>query len=232
MIFANWKLNPNSKKDALKMARYSDYKGVVVCPPFVYIELVKSILNNADIGAQNCYYKEKGAYTGEVSADMVKSVGCKYVILGHSERREHLKETSSTINEKIKVVLEKNIIPVVCVGEKEKIDAIGQIKRQIKETLSLVPLEKVIIAYEPVFAIGTGDFCPINLAKERLHLVKDILSSISKTNIIPKIIYGGSVNSNNAFSYINDSGFDGVLVGTAALDEDDFPKLVKSVMKS
>lgn len=231
MIFANWKLNPKTKERALEMAEYSDSVGVVICPPFPYIETVRGVLKNAEIGAQNCYLKNNGAYTGEVSADILKSVGCKYVILGHSERRGFFNETSKFVNEKIKHALEQNLIPVVCIGEKEKDNAIGQIKLQIKETFNDVPLENIIIAYEPVFAIGTGENCPIDLARERKNFISDLLLEGNQSKSSLKIIYGGSVNSSNAFLYLKEAGFDGVLVGTTSLDGDDFPKLSKSIIE-
>ncbi len=229
MIFANWKLNPQTKEEAVKMACFSDYENVVICPPFVYIEAVRDIIKRAKLGAQNCYHQKSGAYTGEVSAEMLKGLGCEYVILGHSERREYFSESSSFVNSKIKIVLEKELTPVVCVGEKQKENAIGQIEEQVKETLQSVPLEKVIIAYEPVFAIGTGDFCPMDLAGERRELIEGILKESCNGSPL-KIIYGGSVNSSNASLYIKEAGFGGVLVGGASLIEDEFTKLVKSII--
>ncbi len=231
MIFANWKLNPKTKEDAVKMARYSDYNGVVVCPPFIYIQTVKNTLSNADIGAQNCYLKKEGAYTGEVSADMLKDMGCSYVILGHSERREYFNETSSFVNQKIKYAIDQNLIPVVCIGDKEKEDSIGQIEKQIKGTLDNVLLSKVIIAYEPVFAIGSGKPCDTEEAEKKKVFIKSILAkNYQKGEIVP-ILYGGSVNAKNGADYIKKAGFDGLLVGGASIKPKEFELLIKNVFK-
>ncbi len=230
LVVGNWKMNPQSEKEAVKIASSSDRKGVVVCPPFPFLSLVKKSVKNCKIGAQNCFFEKKGPYTGEVSSSMIKGLGCDYVIVGHSERRDLLKEDKEMIKKKIEVVVKEGLTPIICIGEiEENTKGLDYIKEQLSGLLSDYLVKKVIIAYEPVFAIGTGNSCPIDLAKERIAFIKSIISNNNKLDNFPKIIYGGSVNSSNASSYIKDAGFDGLLVGTASLSEDDFPKLVKSI---
>ncbi len=229
-IFFNWKLNPADKEEAVELAQFSDNRRVVVFPPFLYLKDVKEKVKFAQLGGQNCFSENSGAYTGEVSPKMLKEVGCQYVILGHSERREYQRETSGEVNKKIKKAIVEGLIPIVCVGEKENNkEAIGHISKQLKETLQDVLLKDVIIAYEPVFAIGTGKSCPIDVARERKQVILEILSEYYKKEAPVKVLYGGSVNSENALSYINDAGFDGLLIGSASLKKEQVVKIIKDV---
>ncbi len=229
-IFANWKLNPTSKEEVVEIVKFSDKEEVVLFPPFLYLKDVKEVVMSAQLGGQNCFSENSGAYTGEVSPRMLKNMGCDYVILGHSERREHQKETSEDVNRKIKRAVEEELTPVVCIGEKENNEkAIGHISGQLKETLQDVLLEKIIIAYEPVFAIGTGVSCPIDVARERRLVILEILSEYYKKEALVKILYGGSVNSENALSYINEAGFDGLLIGGASLKKEEMVNIIKDV---
>ena len=224
LIIANWKMNPQS----LAKARYllsaikkeiRDIKSaeIVICPPFVYLSNLEiSKYQNIALGSQNCFWEQKGAFTGEISAAMLKNLGCQYVIVGHSERRRLFHETNETINKKIKAALKAKLKPILCVGE------ISQINRCIKG-ISKKDIKKIIFAYEPIFAIGTGKPCDIKKAKKINFLVRKIL------NKDIKILYGGSVNSKNAGQYIKEAGFDGLLVGGASLKPIEFIKIVKGV---
>jgi len=226
LIVANWKMNPQNLQGA-KLLFDSVANGIknlknveiVICPPFLYILNLKSQILNLKLGAQDCFWEEKGAFTGEVSPKMLKDLGrCDYVILGHSERRKYLKETDEMINKKIKAALKSDLTPILC------IENISQLKKRTKDLLRKEQ-KKLIIAYEPVFAIGTGKPCTPEKAKEMKTAIKKIIDKD-----IP-IIYGGSVNSQNATDYIKMAGFQGLLVGGASLDSEEFIKLAKNVAR-
>ena len=211
-------MNPNSVREARRLFNAVKKTNTVLCLPFVYLEL----FNYRFLGAQNCHWEQSGSYTGEVSPKMLKDLGVRYVILGHSERREHFKETDEMINKKLKAALKAGLIPILCIGEKKGESPEKIISRQLKEDLEGITkkeLRKIIIAYEPVWAIGTGDFCPVNKATKALELIKSKSSN--------KILYGGSVNSKIAKNYTK-AGFDGLLVGGASLDAQEFIKIVKN----
>ena len=221
LIVANWKMNPQNLEEA-KLLFDSVKKGVeniknievVICPPFVYLSVLKPKIKGPSFaisfGGQSCFWEESGAFTGEVSAKMLKELGCEYVILGHSERRKYLKETDEMINKKIKAVLSLGLKPILCIAN----------LTQLKKSLRGIK-DKVIIAYEPVFAIGTGKPCTIEKAKKMRNLIK-----------YPVVLYGGSVNSQNATDYIKMAGFQGLLVGGASLDPEEFIKLAKNVARA
>jgi len=224
LIVANWKMNPQSLQEAKLLfdsvgsgIRDIDNVEVVICSPFLYILNLKSQISNLKLGGQDCFWEEKGAFTGEISSKMLKDLGrCDYVILGHSERRKYLKETDEMINKKIKAALKSDLTPILC------IENISQLKKGTKDLLR-EEQKKLIIAYEPVFAIGTGKPCTPEKAKEMKTAIKKIIDED-----IP-IIYGGSVNSQNATDYIKMAGFQGLLVGGASLDPEEFIKIVKSI---
>lgn len=210
LIVANWKMNPETLFEAKKLFSLVK-KGiknvknakVVICPPFVYLPI---LITN---GSQDCFWEEKGAYTGEISAKMLKNLGCQYVIIGHSERRRYQKETDEMINKKLKAVLKEKLKPILC------IDKISQIPKDIKGNL--------ILAYEPVFAIGTGKPCSIKMARKmKISIRKNLKKNMP-------VLYGGSVNSQNAKNYIKKAGFQGLLVGGASLNPKEFLKIVKSI---
>lgn len=241
LIIANWKMNPTALAEA-KLLFNSVKKGiknikgveVIICPPFVYLS---NLLNlkphslNPKLGAQDCFWEEKGPFTGEISPKMLRGFGCQYVILGHSERRG-LGETDEMINKKLKAAIAAKLKPIFCIGETEeerkKRKTFEILKKQLKEGLKSIfnfkpQILNPIIAYEPVWAIGTGNFCLPEKAKEVLFFLRKVLKDIS-------ILYGGSVNSKNAKDYIM-IGFDGLLVGGASLNAREFIKIVKSVSK-
>jgi len=218
IIIANWKCNPATLAEAEKLFNKVKKTKAVICPPFLYLSMFKG----TELGAQDCHWEQSGAFTGEVSPLMLKDSGIRYVIIGHSERRIHFKETDEMINKKLKAALKNDLIPILCIGEKkgeivEKVIS-SQLKKDLKG-ISKDDLKKIIIAYEPVWAIGTGDFCKPNKAKKALDFIKNKINT--------RILYGGSVNSKISKSYI-DVGFDGLLVGGASLDAQEFIKIVKN----
>ncbi len=225
LIIANWKCNPktlenakelfNKIKNGIKNTKKAE---VVIAPPFVWLPILKGIV----LAAQDCVWEECGPYTGEISPQMLKNFGIRYIIVGHSERRIHFKETDEMINRKLEAVLKAGLRPVLCIGEKKGEDAYKIIEKQLKQDLkgfSGKDLNKIIIAYEPVWAIGTGDFCKPEKAKKALVFIKKKINT--------RILYGGSVNSKIAKSYIK-VGFDGLLVGGASLDAEEFIKIAKN----
>ena len=231
IIFANWKMNPQTLREAKKIASFSDKKGVVIFPPFLFLIEIKKTLKKANIGAQNFYFEKEGAFTGEISSLMLKNIGCKYLLIGHSERRKYFAEKEDVLKKKIEIALSLGITPMLCIGEEKSRGKGGalKIKKQLIETLKGVELEKIIIAYEPVFAIGTGIPCEIKKAEERRVFIKNILIEIDKSGEKTPILYGGSVNDKNAKNYLYQAKFDGLLIGGASLKEKVFKNILKSI---
>ena len=237
LIVANWKMNPLTGKDAVKLfelvkrgIKNTKKAEVVICPPFVYLPLLKGLV----LGAQNVFYKEEGAFTGEVSCAMLKDLHVEYVILGHSEVRKNLQETDDIINKKIKEVLAASLTPILCVGEQEGEDKPAVLERQLSgafKGITAKSTKDVIIAYEPVWAIGTGKNCGIEETMGSLLLIRKIISKLYTKDLASnmKVLYGGSVDAKNASSYINEAGANGLLVGGASLDAREFIEIVKSV---
>ena len=242
VIAGNWKMNmlPN---EAIKFIQdltplVKDTKNeVIICAP--YTDLFYTILNaqdtNIKIGAQNMHFEEKGAYTGEVSGKMLKSIGVEYVIIGHSERRQYFAETDETVNKKIKAAFENDLKPIVCVGEtleeREKGIAFDVITKQTRLALDGLSNEQVkntIIAYEPIWAIGTGKTATADDANESIKKIREEISKIYGKDIAECVIilYGGSVKSSNAKELFNKSDIDGGLVGGASLKAEEFAKIV------
>ena len=236
LIVANWKMNPQTLAEVKRLFNLVK-KGVkniknieaVICPPFLYLLNLKSKILNLKLGAQDCFWEEKGAFTGEVSSLMLKNLGCKYVIVGHSERRRNLNETDEMVNRKLKAALKENLRPILCVGNKnrKREKEFKGIMIQMEKALSGIKksdLKNLIITYDPVWAIGTGRACGIPEAKKVNLSIRKIL----KENVI---LYGGSVNSQNAGDFIEKAKFQGLLVGGASLNAQEFIKLVKNVSK-
>ena len=244
IIGGNWKMNKTSKeveelvKDLIQ--ELGDYKGVdtVIFPPFIYLERVDSLLKGTSIalGAQNMFWEEKGAYTGEVSPLMLVDVGCRYVILGHSERRQHFGETDNWINKKIKTALRFGLTPVLCVGERLEERKSGRaeeiVSSQLKGCLSGInpsQVEKIVIAYEPVWAIGTGETATPHQAQQMHRFIRENLQEMfgeSVANSV-RIQYGGSVKPDNIKQLMQQQDVDGALVGGASLNAASFVKIVK-----
>ncbi len=214
LIIANWKMNPLKSTEAEKLLgsvamgfRNIKRTEVVICPPFIYLSQLRKIKHGLPLGAQDCFWEEKGAFTGEVSPAMLKNIGCRYVIVGHSERRKYQRETGETINKKVKAVLIAGLKPILCIANLS----------QLEEGLNGVS-EKVIIAYEPFFAIGTGIPCSVEKAKKMRKLIK-----------ARQVLYGGSVNPQNAVDYIAKAGFQGLLVGGVSLNARQFLQIISRV---
>ncbi|MFZ3057862.1 MAG: triose-phosphate isomerase [Minisyncoccales bacterium] len=236
LIVANWKCNPKSLAEAKelleKVINGVNDEEVIICPPSVFLN---SLINDKiPFGAQNCFEKE-GAFTGENSVSMFEDLGVKYVILGHSERRNIFKETNEEINSKLIKVLESKIIPILCIGEKGEERGEGKTFEVLSEQLdvclnNISAPEKIILAYEPVWAIGTGKFAEVSDIKEIRSFIQDFLIKKFDKETAEKIriLYGGSVDSSNVHSYITEAKMDGVLVGGASLKADEFLKLIKS----
>ncbi len=238
VIAGNWKMNmlPNEAIDFINNLAplVKDTKNeVILCVP--YTDLFYSLLTvqetNIHIGAQNMHWEEKGAYTGEVSAEMLKSINVEYVIIGHSERRQYFNETDETVNLKVKSALKHGLKPIVCVGETLKQREEGKtsevITSQINKALSGLEkedLQNVIVAYEPIWAIGTGKTASSEDANESIKEIRKEIENKFDTNDIT-ILYGGSVNEKNAKELFSMSDIDGGLVGGASLKVDIFSQI-------
>ena len=210
---------------------------VVVCVPYtdLFYALLTAQGTNIKIGAQNMHFEEKGAYTGEVSGKMLKSIGVEYVIIGHSERRQYFNETDETVNKKIKAAFVHELKPIVCVGEtleqREAGKAVEVITTQTEkalEGLTEKQVENTIIAYEPIWAIGTGKTATSEDANNAIKSIRDKICQIYGQNVGKSIIiqYGGSVKSTNCKELFTTSDIDGGLVGGASLDSEEFAKIV------
>lgn len=242
IIIANWKCNPISKKQVKELVSGLTSSAVkeaeiILCPPFCYL----SLINNKFIklGAQDCFYESAGPYTGQVSVEMLKDLGVKYVLVGHSEKRA-LKETNEVINKKIRIVLKTGLIPILCVGESLKQRTNGEafkvIEEQIRKGVDKVikkDINKIIIAYEPIWSIGTGRPClPDNAETMSLFIRKIIGDIIGKKNTDKiKIVYGGSINSKNAGDYLASPWLSGLLVGGASLNKKEFLQILKKIVE-
>jgi triosephosphate isomerase len=242
IIIGNWKTNPLVGKEAIKLGSEISKlvigikkTEIVICPPFIYLENLKKILKKVLLGAQDSFYEESGAFTGEVSAKMLFNTGVKYVILGHSERRAK-GEDNVEVNKKVKAALSLGIIPILCFGESERDENneyLNIIKLQIEEGLSGVSknlIAKIIFAYEPVWAIGKDavrEARPEEFLEMSIFL-KKILSDKFSAKMIEglRIIYGGSVHPENAIGFIKEGNAHGFLVGRDSLDAKKFLQII------
>jgi triosephosphate isomerase len=216
---------------------------LVICPPFIYLSDLKTKkLRNLKLGAQNCFWENKGAYTGEISPLMLKNLGVEYVIIGHSERRNYTRESDEMIAQKIKAVFENKLTPILCVGETMEQRGKGiqknivqeQLKKDLKEVKDLKN-KTLIIAYEPVWAIGTGNYCQPEEALEMIKFIKELLNLNFGAGAAAKsikVLYGGSVDSKNIAAHLQYSEIDGALVGGASIKINEFQKLINEVSKA
>ena len=238
-IAANWKMNLDKKSinsfiEHLRDYKFSDDVNVCIFPPTIYINFLNELINNLpiSIGGQNCHNQSFGAYTGEVSAASLKEFGCEYVILGHSERRIYNKETNRHIQKCAELAIKTNLKPIICVGEnlseRENGKAINFIEKQIIECLP-EKFEEIIIAYEPIWSIGTGKIPHKTEIKEMHENITEIVNSKTKKKV--KILYGGSVNENNIEEILSVNNVGGVLVGGASLKIKDFLAIYSSAVK-
>ena len=244
IVAGNWKMNklPSEASEFVKSVAETTNGAnceVVCCTPFVCLsEAVKAASGtHVKIGAQNLHFEDKGAYTGEVSADMLKDLGVDYVIIGHSERRQYNAETDETVNLKAKKALEKGLIPIVCVGEsleqREAGITMDLISIQIKKAFAGIDAEnakKVVIAYEPIWAIGTGKTATSDQAQEVCEGIRKVLKDLYCEKCAAEITiqYGGSMKPSNAQELMAKQDIDGGLIGGASLVTDDFAAIVKA----
>ncbi len=243
LIAGNWKMFKTCSEaveaagQLVKLVAMTSDIDVMIAPQFTALAPVSDVVRGSrvSLGAQNLFWETEGAYTGEISPVMLVSVGCEYVIIGHSERRQYFDETDETVNKKIKAAIKNDLIPVLCVGESEK-------ERESKETFSVLDkqvkkgiegfssddLETLVIAYEPVWAIGTGKTATTDQAQEAHQFLRSVLEK-SFGNMLAKsirILYGGSVKPNNIAELMAMPDIDGALVGGASLDPETFSKIV------
>ena len=243
LIAGNWKMFKTCSEaveaagQLVKLVAMTSDVDVMIAPQFTALAPVSDVVRGSrvSLGAQNLFWETEGAYTGEISPVMLVSVGCKYVIIGHSERRQYFDETDETVNKKIKAAIKNDLVPVLCVGESEK-------ERESKETFSVLDkqvkkgiegfssddLEMLVIAYEPVWAIGTGKTATTDQAQEAHQFLRSVLEK-SFGNMLAKsirILYGGSVKPNNIAELMAMPDIDGALVGGASLDPETFSKIV------
>jgi triosephosphate isomerase len=248
IIAGNWKLFKNSK-EALELVTVLRRElcditqvDIVVCPVFLVVRDVYEALmdSNIGVGAQDLYWEDSGAFTGEVSAPLIKDAGAQYVIIGHSERRQFFGETNQTVNKKIKAALKHQLTPIVCVGEvlqeREAGKTFDVLHKQCTESLAGLTadeMQKIIIAYEPVWAIGTGKTATPAQAQEAHQYIRGLLVKMFDSQVadIVRIQYGGSVKPDNIKELMAQPDLDGALVGGASLKSDSFVALVKGAIK-
>lgn len=242
IIAGNWKMNKVTKEalDLVNQIKEEVHKTeveVVVCCPFTVLSEVQKALagSNLKLGAQNMHWEEDGAYTGEISANMLKDIGVEYVILGHSERRQYFNETDETVNKKLKKAIEVNLKPIVCIGEsleeREANKTFDVIQKQILGAFEGIPAEamdNVVLAYEPIWAIGTGKTASSAEAQEVITYIRSLVEGKYGVDISEevRIQYGGSVKASNATEIMNETDIDGALVGGASLKAEEFLGIV------
>lgn len=242
VIAGNWKMNklPNEAIEFIeKLSELvkDTQNEVIICAPYtdLFYTLMQAQGTNIKIGAQNMHFEESGAYTGEVSGEMLKAIGVEYVIIGHSERRQYFSETDGTVNKKIKAAFKNELKPIVCVGEtlEQREQGITEdiIKTQTKlalDGLSRTQVKNTIIAYEPIWAIGTGKTATSEDANNSIKVIRKEIEDIYGKDVAEEVIiqYGGSVKSKNARELFETSDIDGGLVGGASLDAEEFSKIV------
>ena len=247
IVAGNWKLNKTVAEavnliEAIK-EKAADIQGVdiVVCPPFTALQAAKAALagSSVDLGAQNMHWEKSGAFTGEVSAEMLREVGCHYVILGHSERRQSVKETDEQVNRKAKAALAGGLRPIVCVGElleeRESGRTEAVVSAQVRGSLaglSASDLLKTVVAYEPVWAIGTGRTATPAQAQEVHALIRSLLKKLADEHVAQsvRIQYGGSVKPSNAKELFGQKDIDGGLIGGASLEAGSFLDIVRGAL--
>lgn len=248
LIAGNWKMNLNSAEGAELASQVASMFGqqtevsVCVCPTFTALEAVSKVVNesNIQLGAQNMHFEASGAYTGEISAEMLRHLYCNFVILGHSERRQYFGETDETVNKKTKAALEANLKPIVCIGETLDEREAGKVNEVIKTQLggalagiTADQAESLVIAYEPVWAIGTGKTATPEMAEEVHAEIRRLLAGLLDQETAEKvrILYGGSMKPANAAELLAQKNIDGGLIGGAALKASDFGGIIEAAIK-
>ena len=245
LVVGNWKMNLLASEAANLAIGIQDFSQkipdvkVVLAPAFTLLHIVKQVISKSNVGlaCQNFYFREKGAYTGEVSFEMVKDAGCQYAIVGHSERRKLFDETNEMVNKKIVCAVKNDISVIVCVGENEEERSKGRtfeiIESQVCQALfglTNKSLNKVCIAYEPVWAIGTGVNATVDQVEEAHNFIRKIISKkvLGKEDISMDILYGGSVNPDNCKDLLRNAEVNGALVGGASLNINSFCDIIKA----
>lgn len=242
IIAGNWKMHKtiNEAKSFVEeingSIKETDVEAVI-CAPYTILKDLKEVTKgtNIKVGAQNMHFEENGAFTGEISPLMLKELDVDYVIIGHSERRQYFNETDETVNKKVKKALEHSIIPIMCVGEsleqREAGDTKSIVKSQVEKGLEGInheDIKKIVVAYEPIWAIGTGKTASSEDANEVIAYIREVIKNVSSEDISEeiRIQYGGSVKPSNVEEIMNQSDIDGALVGGASLEPKDFIELV------
>ena len=245
IIAGNWKMNMTNTEAASLMndiifnvKKVTDVE-IIVCPPYTALSDVHKLIKktNIELGAQDVYFEEKGAFTSKISCEMLKDVGCTYVILGHSETRQYFNETDESVNKKAKAALKNSLKPIICVGEsleqRKANETMKIVEKQVKEALNGITktqMGNIVIAYEPIWAIGTGETATPEQAQEVHFAIRKLLLNLYGPAVAEgvRIIYGGSVKPNNVKDLMQEEDIDGGLIGGASLDAESFSKLVKS----
>ena len=231
---ANWKMNFNTLDaikfidDLIKNNLQNSKTKIILCPSFVSLKEVREkILNHMiELGAQNIHHSDKGAFTGEISANMLKEIECKWVILGHSERRQYFNEEDIILNDKLNIAIKSGLKPILCIGEnrdqRNNNETFAILKRQLDMALNKINVldKEILIAYEPVWAIGAGTPATVATIKETVDWVKEYL--LQKLSINIPILYGGSVSKTNCAEIVKLDNVDGFLIGTSSLDVSEF----------
>jgi triosephosphate isomerase (TIM) len=240
LIVANWKMNKTKIEakeflnEFLPLVKNTEAK-IIIAPSFTSLDFLTNQLQNTNIStaSQNMFFAPSGAFTGEISAEMLLELGVEYVILGHSERRQYFLETDSLVNKKALFAFENNLKPIICVGETLEQKVAGLSKEIVKEQVTVAlkdveenDLDNIIIAYEPVWAIGTGEAMSEQQANEMAGYIINIVKESLNTTKAVKVLYGGSVNENNAKNFFEKENISGALIGGTSLDAKKFAKLI------
>ena len=245
IVAGNWKMN-TTLSEGIELAREVNKLvennptnvTVIVAPPFIHLAEIKKLITRVYLSAQNCASESRGAYTGEVSVEMIKSTGAQYVIIGHSERRSYFKEDNETLLKKTKLALDQELIPIFCCGEQLSEREAGKhfttVKKQLDETIFRFDekqFRKIVVAYEPVWAIGTGVNATPEQAQEMHRFIRELITKKFNEQVAEEttILYGGSCKPSNAKELFNNPDVDGGLIGGASLQANDFMGIIKSV---
>lgn len=252
LMAGNWKMN-KTMSEAIVLTqqlcnqynRKWDNVDIVVCPPAIDIKSVYTVIDfdktKIAVGAQNVHWEESGAFTGEISIPMIKEAGCEFCIVGHSERRETFNETDTSVNLKVKALIEADIAPIVCVGEslsmRDSGDYVGFIVAQVRAALAGLDeadMKKVVIAYEPIWAIGTGRTATPEQAEEVCATIRATIANMFGKGVADacRVLYGGSMNVGNVESLLAQPDIDGGLIGGAALQSDSFRQLIEAASEA
>ena len=251
IIAGNWKMNKDISEGVVLAQEISnncedhwfDDVEVVVCPPHLDLKPVKTVFDfdkmKIGVGAQNVFWEDSGAFTGEVSVPMLKAAGCQWCIIGHSERRQYFSETNEFVNKKAKALIKGGITPIICVGESLEVrdagDTLEFVCAQVKAALAGIDaaqVEKLVIAYEPIWAIGTGRTATPEQAQEVCHAIRETIAEVfgKDCSEAVRVLYGGSMNPGNVDVLIAEPDIDGGLIGGAALKASSFVQLIKACL--